>query len=398
MRRWADITGCPEPGMAASTSSQPVNERSVGVTNSITTISSAQGAARERRRPGRVRYTNPHLVELLRHSTDAERLRNDQGDAAESGDDLSIAPKQSALLSDTISLVDGASQVGSPQPRYHPEQESRIIWDGPFLANQACYVAGVLIASTKGPVPVESLTAGDVVLTHSGNRRITWARRFRLNSVDVRHPERSAPVRLRRDAIAPGLPGTDLLVSPSHCLWVESCLVPARLLINGRTVVQDLEIPSVDYCHILYDRSTHGQLAVSPDKVAPIWHTLANRAERLEYAHTSPDGMSTRGVRLLIDGKSVDPVAIDGNRRIFVAPSGHRVLQLASPDNTAVIKIETITQDAHEVIPADHPDLLLGWGPCERDAQVTWRQILGVAQLPVSHGTENAKVVVHLKS
>jgi hypothetical protein len=59
---------------------------------------------------------------------------------------------------------------GSPQRTDDPEQESRVNWDGPFLANQTCYVAGVLIASAKGAVPVESLTAGDVVLTHSGDR------------------------------------------------------------------------------------------------------------------------------------------------------------------------------------------------------------------------------------
>jgi hypothetical protein len=59
---------------------------------------------RERRRLGRVKYTNPHLIALLRHSTEASPAPSDQGDGVEGWDDLRFAQKEPALLSDTMEL------------------------------------------------------------------------------------------------------------------------------------------------------------------------------------------------------------------------------------------------------------------------------------------------------
>jgi hypothetical protein len=367
------------------------------MTDPTTTIESVRGVVRERRRPGRPTYTNRHLVALMRNSAEDRSTARDHGGETERWDHLKIAP-QEATLSRTISVIDGASQVGSPLPSSYSKPESWTISDGLFLENQVCYVAGVLVACARGVVLAESLIAGDVVLTHSGDKRVTWTRQLDLNPVAGPHPERCAPVRIRHDAIAPGLPGTDLLVSPAHCLWVESRLVPARLLINGLSIVQDLDTTIVRYCHVLFDHPAKGQLAGSPERVAPIWHILANRAKRLGYVLSSYGGMPNRDVRLLVDGKPADPIEIDGNRWIFIVPSGHQVVQLVSPGHAAVLRIETISQKEYEVIPADHPDLVLGWGPCETDGQVMWRCVSGVAQLPMGHITQNAKIVVHLKS
>jgi hypothetical protein len=367
------------------------------MTDPTTTIESMQGVVRERRRPGRPKYTNPHLVALMRNSTEVGSTARGQGGETTRWDHLKIAPKESSL-SQTISVIDGASQVGSPDRSSYSKHDSWNFSDGLFLGNQVCYVAGVLVASARGVVPAESLIAGDVVLTHSGDKRVTWTRQLDLNPIGGPHPERCAPVRLRPDAIAPGLPETDLLVSPSHCLWVESRLVPARLLINGLTIVQDLDTTFVRYCHVLFDQASTGQLAGSPERVAPIWHTLANRAKRLGYVRSSYGGMPNRDVHLLVDGKPADPIDIDGNRWIFIVPSGHQVVRLVSPGHAAVLRIETISQNEYEVIPADHPDLVLGWGPCEHDGQMMWRCVSGVAQLPMGHITQNAKIVVHLKS
>ena len=298
------------------------------------------------------------------------------------------------LPSNTISLIDGASQVSSPKRLSGPELESWAIWAGSFLADQACYVSGVLVATTKGAVQAESLTAGDVVFTPIGSRTVKFNGQW--SPADL-HAERTAPVCVRREAIGTNLPGTDLLVAPWHCLWVENRLVPATLLINCLTVRHN-PVAAVVYSQVQFEQRTHRQLAVGFDRVAPIWRRLANRAERLGYIRTSDNERPNRDVRLVINGKSAEPIEVAGGGWKFILPPGHKVAQLTSPGNAAVVSIVTITQNTHKVISADHPSLTQGWGDCECDDQVMWRRVLGFAQLPISDIVDSGVVIVYLKT
>lgn len=255
----------------------------------IKTIDSARQSAGvfiERRRPGRAKYINPHLIALLRSSA-----QNDLVDAAEDGYDLIPNRGQSARLGKTISLLDGASQVGIPRHVTKPEHELRAFWHGPFLANQCCYVTGTGIASRRGAMPIEDVTIGDIVMTMSGTRRVTWTGQFSLNPSEEPEPKRTTPVCVRRDAIAPGLPGQDQWVSPLHCLWVDNRLVPALLLVNHMTVTQKLLADSVTYCHLLFDKPAQGHLAGSSHLVKPIWDRLAERAEHFGFKRALPAGV-----------------------------------------------------------------------------------------------------------
>jgi Hint domain len=358
----------------------PSVERPIAVRKPSSTIDSV---VEDRRRPGRSEYTNPYLLPLLRQQNDFVCSLGGQGDQSEAWDNGSATVKY-AIPGDTISAIDGASQTG------HPQQESQACGDGPNLTNEVCYVAGEQVASGNGIVPVEHLTAGDVVLTHLGRKTVTWVRRFDATPAAAEHPEWSAPVCLRRNAIGPGLPGKDLLVSPSHRLWVEGRLLPAWRLVDGVNVVQDLGRVSVTYCRVLF--------APTSQRTAPFWRTLARRTDRHDSALASPDTGPDRGVQLLVDGRPVDPLACDDRRLVFFVPSGHRRVQLVSAGGAAIVQIETITPDSHEIIPADHPSLNQGWGPCEHDADVMWRRVLGVADVPLSRSAGNAKVVVYLKT
>ena len=294
----------------------------------------------------------------------------------------------------TISLIDGASQLSSPKRLSGPELESWTILAESFLADQACYVSGVLVATTKGAVQAESLTAGDVVLTPLGRRTVKFSGQW---SPAELHTERTAPVCVRREAIAPSLPGADLLVAPWHCLWVENRLVPATLLINCLTVRHN-PVAAVVYSQVQFEQRTHRQLAVGSDRVAPIWRTLANRAKRLGYVRTSDSERPNRDVRLVINGKSAGPIEVSCDGWKFILPPGQKVVQLTSPGNAAVVEIVTITQNTYKVISADHPSLTQGWGDCECDDQVMWRRVLGVAQLPISHIVDCGVVIVYLKT
>lgn len=54
-----------------------------------------------------------------------------------------------------------------------------------------------------------------------------------------------APVRVKRDAFGHKLPVRDLILWPKHCLFIGGKPVPAKLLINHTTILQELDTPSV---------------------------------------------------------------------------------------------------------------------------------------------------------
>ncbi|MBV1867175.1 MAG: Hint domain-containing protein [Marinosulfonomonas sp.] len=126
-----------------------------------------------------------------------------------------------------------------------------------------CFVAGTLINTPQGPRPVETLRAGDKVLTRdNGVQEIRWAgrRRLALNNGAAGNLQ---PVRLRKDSLGPGVPEHDLLLSPMHRVLVAGAqvqmltgatevLCPVKHLLNGQTIVQE-QLEEVHYHHLLFD-------------------------------------------------------------------------------------------------------------------------------------------------
>ncbi|MGK7754647.1 MULTISPECIES: Hint domain-containing protein [unclassified Roseovarius] len=127
-----------------------------------------------------------------------------------------------------------------------------------------CFVKGTLIDTPLGPRPVEDLRAGDMVLTRDhGPQALTWTGHREIDL--YAGPEMAAfrPVRICKDALAPGVPERDILVSPQHRLLIrdpsvalltgaEEVLCPVRLLENGQGVRTET-VPRVSYHHLLFD-------------------------------------------------------------------------------------------------------------------------------------------------
>jgi hypothetical protein len=65
------------------------------------------------------------------------------------------------------------------------------------------------------------------------------------------------PVRIAADSFAEGVPSRDLIVSPDHALFIDSVLIPAKALLNGRNVRQ-LNRQTVTYYHV--ELASHGVL------------------------------------------------------------------------------------------------------------------------------------------
>jgi len=319
------------------------------------------------------------------------------------------------------------------------------------------------ILTPDGEKRVEDIVPGDRVITLVGEARVPqhvkWIGERRIDIAAHRRPELVAPVMIRRGAFGEGLPRRDLLLSPDHCVFVEGKLIPAKLLINGMTIIQRRDVRSVHYVHVELDRhavllaeglpaesyldtgnrayfSNSGlalvlhpefhvnaglkrweadacaPFAIDPDVVEPVWRMLAARAEALGHSRPMIDTTSDAALRLVVDGKPIAPAMVRDARHVFVLPAGARDVRLASrsaiPSDSAawlddwrrlgvaVKRIVHRSDDAEQAIPADHPALTEGWHRAESDGTAQWRWTDGDARLPVTGAAVPTTLEVHV--
>ncbi len=129
-----------------------------------------------------------------------------------------------------------------------------------------CFTPGTLLETPKGLKPVETLVAGDSVVTKDGGAQpILWAGSRNVSGARLYAMPDLRPVRIRRGALGGNRPEGDLIVSPDHRmvvsgsateeLWGEKeVLVAARDLIDGSGVARDLAAKSVTYHHLMLEK------------------------------------------------------------------------------------------------------------------------------------------------
>ena len=165
--------------------------------------------------------------------------------------------------------VFGVAYSPTPPPGDGEPAEIGVIGEIP------CFAAGTMIAVPGGTVAVETLAAGDRVLTVSGEaREIVWADHRRVDLRRHTAPELVRPVRISADAFGPARPDRDLMVSPDHNLYVDGVLVPAKCLVNGRNITE-LDVDSVTYHHI--ELATH-DVILANNMPAETYLDTGNRA------------------------------------------------------------------------------------------------------------------------
>ena len=115
----------------------------------------------------------------------------------------------------------------------------------------ACFLAGTHILTPRGEVLVETLKAGDLVLTTDGRSvAIRW---LGVRCVVSRFAGRlrGFPVRIHAGALAEGVPARDLLVSPDHAMFVDGILAQAGALVNGSSITREASMPDrFTYYHV----------------------------------------------------------------------------------------------------------------------------------------------------
>jgi hypothetical protein len=105
----------------------------------------------------------------------------------------------------------------------------------------ACFLAGTHLATPAGPIAVEHLAIGDLVLTADGRSvPVKWIGRQSVAVIFDRVAER-APIIIEAGALSAlsegeTLPGRDLRLTADHALLLGGVLVQAGALVNGASI------------------------------------------------------------------------------------------------------------------------------------------------------------------
>ena len=128
-----------------------------------------------------------------------------------------------------------------------------------------CFTPGTLIATPRGEVPVESLRAGDRIITRdNGMQEIRWVGRRDLSWIDLAAAPHLKPILIRQGSLGNGLPERDMMVSPNHRVLVANdrtalyfdeheVLVAAKHLAGGKGV-HSVDAAGTSYIHFMCDR------------------------------------------------------------------------------------------------------------------------------------------------
>ena len=248
--------------------------------------------------------------------------------------------------------------------------------NGGTIITLNCFLSGTRIETPTGAAAIESLSEGDLVLTLEGGARVArpirWigGRKVDPARMDADAAREAAPVRICAHALAENIPARDLLVTADHCILEAGMLIPARMLVNGTSILRDGRREAFSVYHIAFethsilfseglttesfldtgntgfadlpsdriaswDRDAAAPLTTARDAVEPVWRRLAARAEALGFgsAHAGDAGETTTDPALsvqLADGRLLRARRLRGKRHFFVLPAGQAGIVLHS--------------------------------------------------------------------
>lgn len=247
------------------------------------------------------------------------------------------------------------------------------------LVYEVCFLADTLIAGPNGNVAVQDLVPGDTVTSYRDgvaySSKVSWAGKAHC----VVRPEKADdeagyPVRILENAIAQGVPFQDMLVTSEHCLFLDGKFIPARMLVNGRSIYYDKSFTSYDYFHIetegpsvimangaltesyldtgnrrafeqksnvfmfgqkakSWENDAAASLTVCRDLVEPVYRQIEQRAQALQFAVQAPAATTTTDsdLHLVSDrGHRIQPLRTVDNRVMFMIPGDVASVRIVS--------------------------------------------------------------------
>lgn len=128
-----------------------------------------------------------------------------------------------------------------------------------------CFTPGTGIATRAGLAPVETLSIGDRVLTRDhGFQPVRWVGKRQVSCAKFPTTPNSLPVLIRADALGPGRPERDMIVSPRHRVLTtdrlhlsmtgeSEALIEAGALV-GQPGIMCVVPHQLTYVHVLFDQ------------------------------------------------------------------------------------------------------------------------------------------------
>lgn len=125
-----------------------------------------------------------------------------------------------------------------------------IQWSDSFPNVIKCFLKDVEIETLFGSKLIQDLQINDEIVTIKNNEKIVKKITSIISNNIVVKNKDQLPIRILKSAIADNIPYKDLLVTPEHCLFIKGQFIPARMLVNGRSIIQDTSFSNYDYYHI----------------------------------------------------------------------------------------------------------------------------------------------------
>ncbi len=103
-----------------------------------------------------------------------------------------------------------------------------------------CFAGDTLIATPSGEVRIDTLAAGDRVLTADGrDEEVLWVGKQTFRMIHGLYPQGDL-VKISAGALGNGLPHRELTVTAEHAMVLDGMLVNAAALVNGKTIRLEL--------------------------------------------------------------------------------------------------------------------------------------------------------------
>ncbi|MCP1247266.1 Hint domain-containing protein [Acetobacter cerevisiae] len=241
-----------------------------------------------------------------------------------------------------------------------------------------CFLAGTEISVCGSLQKVEDLAVGgqiDIFVDGTAKQQtISWVGKS-VRTVNSSFPDDEAgyPVRILKDAISDGVPFKDMLITAEHCLFFDGKFIPARMLVNGRSIFFDKSITSYDYYHVeteehsvimadgmltesyldtgnrhsfsqkgkvtsissrnLTWKAAAAPLMVSRETIEPLFRQIEARAERAGYAVQTESRPLTNDSDLHLKtnaGAIIRPIRQNNGRVMFMIPSDIQSVRIVS--------------------------------------------------------------------
>ncbi|MBS1093260.1 Hint domain-containing protein [Gluconobacter wancherniae] len=211
-------------------------------------------------------------------------------------------------------------------------------------SNAVCYLEGTMLLTPDGERAVESLKAGEMISVREG-------------------------------ALADGIPSRDLLVTPEQCMALDDGFIPARMLVNGMSIIYDRTITDYNYYHVetlnhsiliaegalsesyldcghrsdalmgdaqvtrlhalTWEKDAALPLLTERTRVETIYMGLVERAASLGYepstTHAPVNGAASTGLYLQLEnGGRLRAMRVRGDQHLFMLPEGIDTVRIVS--------------------------------------------------------------------